>query len=390
MAGSRAPLGPWAALGLWSACGPPVERRVEDCTPSAEERAQSHPRSAALSEQLARAVRGGLPGALMAVDEDGSWFYGAAGVPDLGEPERPFEVCHLMPIKSVTKAFVAVRVLQLVEAGRLDLDAPLHDLLPASVLDGLPNTDVVTVRHLLNHTSGIRHFPEVIGFITDFLNEPSDVHSSAEALDAVRGLDPYFEPGAGYHYSNTNYLLLQLVIERLTGQRLEDELRRAIWEPLGLERTHLHQEHPLSDHVPRGYMDLYGNGDAHQMDYLDVVANGEGGMESTLGDLVRFSRGLFVERTLLGPEALEEMTAMVDVDGAEWGYDGAGLGLMRWPTPVGDVLGKTGEDTGYKAYWHYEPARRLTWVLLLNSNYGLFEERAEALRRSTLELLAEP
>lgn len=78
------------------------------------------------------------------------------------------------------------------------------------------------------------------------------------------------------------------------------------------------------------------------------------------------------------------------MDEDEWKYDAVGLGLKLWRTRLGDVYGHTGEDTGYKAFWHYAPDRRLRWVLLLNSNYGLFETRALQLREDVLELLAEP
>jgi D-alanyl-D-alanine carboxypeptidase len=371
------------------ACTEPVTRRVEDCTPSAAERAADHPKARALDALLGKAVRGGLPGALMAVHEGDTSWYGAAGVPDLGEPERPFEVCHQTVIKSISKSFVAVRTLQLVEQGELELRTPIGKLLPKSTLEGLPNTDRIQLRHLLSHSSGIRHYPEVVSFIADFINQPARAASLQEALQAVRGLDAYFEPGAGYHYSNTNYLLLELIIEHETRRSLKTELDEGIFEPVGLEGTHFHQGEPLSDHMPRGYVDLYGNGDAHQMDYLDIVATAEGGLESTLGDLVRFSRALFDERTLLSEDTLAQMTSFENVDERQWRYTGSGLGLKRWDTPLGEVFGHTGEDLGYKNFWHYEPTRRLTWVLLLNANYGRFEEHSDELRQDVLELLAE-
>jgi D-alanyl-D-alanine carboxypeptidase len=356
--------------------------------PSLGELTTSHARSEALATLLDDAVRDGLPGALMLVHEADQVFYGAAGVPDLGEPERVFRVCHLMPIKSITKTFVAVRVLQMVEENLLGLDDPISTLLPAHDLRDLPNTQRIFVRHLLNHTAGIRHYPELLSYVTEFLNEPELAHSRAAALDAVRGLDPYFEPGEGYHYSNTHTLLLQLIIERMSGRSLEQELRESIWTPLGMEHSHLHDDQPLSNHVPQGYMDLYGNGDAHQIYTLDDVSSAAGGMESTLADLARFSHGLFQSERLLSPSMRDEMLLTTPVDKERWGYSGAGLGLKRWDTPLGEVFGHTGEDTGYKAYWHYAPARQLTWVLLTNANYGKFEALAVELRQDVLELLA--
>jgi len=371
-----------------SCADPAPRRRVADCTPSDEERTADHPESEALEALLAEAVRAGLPGALMAVREGETRWYGAAGLPDLAEPQRPYQVCHILPIKSITKSFVAVRALQLVEAGELELDATLPRLLPQAVLEGLPHVARIRLRHLLGHSSGLRHYPEVLGYITDFLNRPRRAHTRAEALDAVRGLDAYFEPGSGFHYSNTNTLLLQAAIERHTGRSLELELRDAIFEPLGMANTHLHADQPLSDHVPMGYMDLYGNGDAHQVDTLDDVASGAGGMESTLADLLRFSTALFAEPSLLGPDMLRELTTLRDVDQVRWGYARAGHGVQEWHTELGPVLGHTGEDTGYKSYWHYVPERNLTWVLLLNSNYGQFAERAHELRERVFALLA--
>lgn len=376
-------------LAVALGCGDrPIDRRVQDCSPSEEERVATHPRAAELDSLLADAVRAGLPGALMAVRQGETHWYGAAGAPDLAEPERPFRTCHIIPIKSITKSFVAVRVLQLVQEGALDLDAPLASLLPRATLASLPNVSRISVRHLLNHRSGLRHYPEVLGYVTDFLNRSQRSHSRAEALDAVRGLDAYFPPGEGFHYSNTNALLLQAMLEQYTGRSLEAELRDAIFEPLGMRHSHLHQDQPLSDHVPMGYMDLYGNGDAHQIDTLDDVSSAAGGMESTLADLVRFSTALLAERTLLGPETYRELTRFEPVDEARWKYTQTGLGIFVWNTSLGPVLGHTGEDTGYKAYWHYAPRRELTWILLLNSNYGRFEQQASELRERVLALVA--
>lgn len=371
------------------ACSHEPARRVHDCTPSDVETEATHPKAKRLQQLLTDSVRGGLPGAQMAVAERGQTWFGTAGVPDLDEPDRPFEVCHQTTIKSITKTFVAVRALQLVESGDLALDAHLNALLPAELLSGLPNVERITLRQLLNHTSGLVHYPEVIGYILEFLNEPTRSHSVDEALDAVRGLDAYFEPGESYHYSNTNTLLLQRIIEDLTGRTLEQELRDGIWRRIDLEHTHLHQDQPLSDHVPWGYMDLYGNGDAHRIAQLDDVASGSGGMESTPLDLVRFGQALFTTTDLLSEDSLGSMKEAVATDAGEWGYDGSGLGLKRWQTPLGEMWGHTGEDTGYKAYWHYSAERDLTWVLLLNSNYGQFADRAAALRAAALELLAE-
>lgn len=371
------------------ACSQEPTRRVHDCTPSDVETEATHPKAKRLQQLLDARIRGGLPGAQMAVTERGQTWFGAAGVPDLDEPERPFETCHQTTIKSITKTFVSVRAMQLVESGALALGDHLAELLPAEMLTGLPNVDHITLRQLLNHTSGLVHYPEVVSYVLEFLNDSTRSHSVDEALDAVRGLDAYFEPGTGYHYSNTNTLLLQRIIEHHTGHTLERELRDHIWRPLGLEHTHLHQDQPLSNHVPWGYMDLYGNGDAHRIATLDDVASAAGGMESTPLDLIRFSQALLTTTDLLSNESVDSMKDVIATDAGEWGYDGAGLGLKRWQTPLGETWGHTGEDTGYKAYWHYAPERDLTWVLLLNANYGQFADRAAALRAAALELLAE-
>lgn len=382
----------FACLSLWSGLVAPLgchgherTRRVADCTET--EPNQEHPKARQLQALIEGTVKQGLPGVLMAVSQDGKDWYGAAGVPDLREPTRPFRSCHLFPVKSISKTFVVARAMQLVEDGRLQLDAPIGELLSAAELEGLPNTEHIQVRHLMNHTSGLLHYPEVVDYVLEFINDVSHVHTVAESLDAVRGEPPYFAPGNGYHYSNTNTLLLQQIIERRTGERLETELRRMIWQPLDMRTTHLHQDQPLSDHVPWGYMDLYGNGDAHRIEELDDVSSGQGGIESTLGDLMTFSHALFGFE-LLAEDSVKSMTETVPTDEARWGYAGAGLGLKLWNTPLGKVYGHTGEDTGYKAIWHHAPDHDLTWILFANANYGQFSDRIERLREQVLEVLA--
>lgn len=362
-------------LLLLVALAPVVPARAETAAPSF---------AAGLDAALAAVRREtGAPGALLFVDVPGIGTYrGAAGVASVasGAPLAPDAPVR---IASVTKPFVAVVALQLVQEGWLLLDHHVEHWLPGLVPDG----ERILVRHLLGHTSGL---PDYLsdGMVARARREPGRVWRPEELVAEALRQPRRFAPGeAGrWAYSNTNYLLVGLIIERVTGNPLELELRQRIIEPLGLRGTVLSPPEADPPGLAHGYF--------RSTDYTGLsmsVAWAAGGLTSTVEDLGRFLQALLWGR-LLRPELMGPMLTFADTGGT-WGAADLsyGLGLMRrtlpasgLPTQARLAIGHTGALGGYRtALWHF-PDSGVTIAVALTS----YEAEPNVLVRRALEHLA--
>jgi len=270
-------------------------------------------------------------------------WQGASGLGDL-RGKRPARAGDRFRVGSVTKSFVATLVLQLVGEGGLSLDGNLERWLPGLV----PNGETITVRQLLNHTSGLYNY-------TDDLPEPPRSFRPKELVAIATGHKPLFAPGARFSYSNTNYILAGMLIERVTGQRLADQLRQRIFQPLGLGDTELPatQERIAGPHV-RGYAPpdedwQVSDGSARLVDVTEMDTSwgwAAGAMVSTTADLARFYQALLGGR-LLRPELLEQMRTTVDASQVGHGTRyGLGLEVLRPGCGV-ELWGHGGSLPGY-------------------------------------------
>ncbi|MFE7563285.1 serine hydrolase domain-containing protein [Kitasatospora sp. NPDC057500] len=268
-----------------------------------------------------------LPGMIAtAVDTEGSWS-AAVGTADT-TTGRPRSTRERFRIGSVTKPFIATVVLQLQAEGRLDLDDTVERWLPGLVSGNGNDGSAVTVRQLLNHTSGVFDYGDDPGmgavlFTPAFLARRYDTYSLEQLVRIALAHPPVFAPGTSYRYSNTNYLLAGMVIERVTGRPYGEEVERRIVRPLGLTGTSAPgTATTLPRPHARGYSTLFG-GSATPLDVTELnpsMAGSAGAIVSTTTDLTRFLSALMRGRLL--PQAeLDEMTAP-----GPHGSGGLGLG----------------------------------------------------------------
>lgn len=267
--------------------------------------AQSTLRSIAELQQLLAAevaANPSLPGELLHVHapKQGLDISFAAGVFDR-KSKRPLEPHHLFRVASVTKTFVAASILRLYEEGKINLDDPINRYLAKeynAILDagGYP-TNVITVRQLLTHTSGIFDYAKAPEYYAAVTGNPKHRWTRMEQVqDAVKWGKPYFEPGKCYHYSDTGYVLLGEMIERLSGKPLGKAFRTLLnFKKLKLDETYLETLEP----VPAGVKELshpyLGETDIIDFDpSLDLY--GGGGLVSSVEDLARFYRALLQGR----------------------------------------------------------------------------------------------
>lgn len=250
---------------------------------------------------------------------------------------------------SNTKTFTAVVVLQLVAEGKVRLDASVERYLPGLVRGEGIDAEAITVRHLLQHTSGLPNYTEHIG-LENFENIQHRFFQPHDLLAAALAHPATFEPGTDWEYSNTNYLLAGLLIERVTGRPVQEEIRERVIRKAGLRHTYWPGpgEQTIRGPHPHGYalarLDDDRVVDATVMDPSWGGAAGQ--LISTPGDLARFSRALLDGR-LLPPALLAEMRKTVDAPVLPgWRY---GLGVFSVPLSCGGVYwGHGGDIDGYE------------------------------------------
>ncbi|MBN6035648.1 serine hydrolase [Amycolatopsis sp. 195334CR] len=292
-----------------------------------------------LQQELDRLVRvEGVPGAQAVLSERGRSREVTSGAGDL-RTGQPFPHRARIRIGSNTKTFVATVVLQLVAERRVELDRPVEQYLPGAVRGDRR----ITVRHLLQHTSGLADYLEKL----DPVETRWRYRTADELARLAMTLPPHFDPGAKWEYSNTNYVLAGLLVERVTGRPLATELNRRVILPLGLHSTYYPMPGDTGIHGPhpRGYHEVGGE----RVDYTrqDPSWGGAAGaMVSTGQDLNRFFTAL-LSGELLPPAQLAEMKRTVPADifpGA-----GYGLGLIRVPVSCGvEFWGHGGSIPGFR------------------------------------------
>jgi len=306
-----------------------------------------------LRAALDRVVDAGAPGAVGAVESATATTTAASGLADTrtGQPMAP-EL--RFRAGSVTKTLVATVVLQLVGEGKLALDDPVARWLP----DLLPNGDRVTVRQLLNHTSGIPDYVDLV--LPEDLSTPPEaqparfrVWAPEELVRQALTKPPLFEPGAPgrWSYSNTNYIVVGLLVERVTGKPLERELRERVFWPADLEDTDFPVDSPfISRPRSRGYSTARRDGTGELVELTALhpsAAWAAGALVSDADDLARFYRALLGGR-LLKAQQLAEMKQTVPA-GFGLGY---GLGLFEIPLggDCGTLWGHNGAIPGFQTY----------------------------------------
>jgi len=283
------------------------------------------------------------------------------GLSDESAPMRPE---MLFAVGSITKNVVAALVFRLVEEGVLSLDDPLQKWLPP-----YPKVEgTITIRQLLAHTSGLYMFWENQEIWDDLIKYREKVFTPKEVLSYLK--DPYFPPGQGFRYSNTNYLLLAMIITRATGSSLSAELRKRFWQPLGLTNIYLSMEEQIPDRLAHVWGDNFEkDGSFRDITLLprashESITYGSAGLFMTAADLAGWCHLLF-QGKVLQKSSLDEMLRI--------GKSGYGLGVYsfrRRLTGGEKAYGHGGGSIGTQACMMYLPERRVSIALMINAFNG--------------------
>ncbi len=306
-----------------------------------------------------------FPGALLYVSSPdlGTWS-GVAGLGNI-ETETAMRADDKFRAGSIIKPMIAVVILQLVEEGQFSLDDPMTAVLPESVTTKFAYSDQITVRMLLNHTSGMA---DCIGpAMNEIIADLAKVWEADEWLDVAAAQEPYFAPGEGWMYSNTDYILLGLVIEQATGRSWRESLRERIIEKLNLENTLLPEPGNLSIHgnYAHGYMDLgAGLVDVTGVDPSMADAAGGSALVTTTTDLARFLEAVLAGEFFQNTGTLAEMLTFVNIPEGSFplsGLVGYGLGMMKFLFPDSiEMIGHSGDTAGFSSFTFHLPTQGIT------------------------------
>lgn len=337
----------------------------------------THPSTAAAQGVIDRALAAGTgPGINAAiVFADRQLIAVSAGVASR-ETNAPLTPLDRMLIGSVGKTFVAARAVQLIESGRLGLDDPIE-----KYLDGepwfarLPNARAITVRHLMTHTSGLVRYEFKPEFARDLRADPDRTWRPEELIAYVFDEPAPFAAGAGWEYSDTNYIVLGMILERVDGQPFYAQARRGL-----LGKMRRNRFVPVTSRDVPGLVQGYtGDGDPLTGTAGPVVENGRfivnpqfewtgGGFAGTAVDLARWANLLYTGGAFTKPESLRLMidAAVPAQLGPSTKY---GLGVMvRTQTPAGEAWGHGGFFPGYRTEMIFLPARGLAIAVQVNTS----------------------
>lgn len=295
-----------------------------------------------------RLVQEGAPGAIVVVRTTGGVRRAAAGAMRL-RPHLALRPTDRYRIASVTKPFVAAIVLQLAHEGRLRLSDPVDRWLPGQV----PNGRAITLRELLGHTSGLFDYDDDGAWVKARIAAPGRTWTARELVAVATRNPPRFRPGTDWSYSNTNYVLLGLVVEAVTKHALADELRARIIVPLALHSTSYPSGSSIGRRTVHGYQGSAPGLPIPAGRLVDVTARvspsawGAGQLVSNADDLTRFFAALLHGRVVPAPE-LRQMKEPVGGRTPVPFTAPYGLGLDIFQTPCGTAYGHAGDMPGYR------------------------------------------
>lgn len=375
---------------LLSCCSKEIipDSSIYDCEIIWENNNENHPKDFEFQNFLEDMNNRGLPGIMMTIKTpDGNIWSGASGKIDLAS-DTDLKPCNISRIGSITKTFTAVLVLDQVDKGIINLDDSINKYLDVTITSKIDQSHHITIRNLLNHSSGLRDYTTISGF-TEFINEPKRIFTTQEYLELnVFDRELLFTPGTSFSYSNANYGLLGWILEEITGQKLQKLYEEVITKPLGLHHTSYSKETPTPSHLMRGYADFNDDGKIFDTsDWGVLIISPAAGILSNTYDLLIFQEALHGGQ-LLSAQSYQEMITFINVVDPKFDRTEYGLGLRKWETEFGEAYGHSGGMYGYLGEAFYFPESGVTYTLLVNCSFGICNQIVdEQLNQEILELI---
>jgi D-alanyl-D-alanine carboxypeptidase len=350
------------------------------------------------SKLLDKGIKHGFPGLILGVQKKGQkTFVTAAGLSNI-EKQKPMRSGDRFHIASITKIFTAVAVLKLIDAGQLSLNTKVADLLDKKLIAPIPYIKEIKVSQLLDHSSGIYGFNNDKEYIETWIGGKvkDNIHWTPEKFVALADggrVEPFGKPGSGHFYSDTNYVLLGLIVEKITGKSLREYVSEEIFKPLKMKNTAYYgeKEKPVNFAMPitvAGYLKRSEVIDSivkldsgfHQIN-KDLVnttkavekTDAAAGIVSTAADLLKFGRA-FYDGKLLSPELMKWFFSFGEgIEKTPVGTDRQAITTIHHQQ-YGVFYASTGDSPGgINATLVYHPQTETLLVAFTNI-FGLFDE----------------
>jgi D-alanyl-D-alanine carboxypeptidase len=296
-----------------------------------------------------------IPGAIVAIWGPAGDYVRAFGVADKAT-QAPMQTDFYSRIGSLTKTFTVTAVLQLVDQGKLALNDPI-----TKYIAGVPSGDKITLRELAQMQSGLITFDDVEQFVNSVLADPHQSFTAAQLLGYAQDKPLQFPPGTQYQYSNTNTVLLGLVVEKQSGQSLPDYIREHILAPLKLTHTSFPTTAAFPDPHPQGYTAPQG-AELTATDWNPSWAWGAGNMISTLEDMRIWAHALATGPLLTPETQRQRLDTTVPMNPEKSAF--YGLGIFN----AGGWIGHSGSIFGYQTVALYLPQTQTTLAFFINTD----------------------
>ncbi|MEV6782408.1 serine hydrolase domain-containing protein [Streptomyces sp. NPDC051098] len=320
----------------------------------------------------------GIPGLNISLSIPGRGLYEKSfGVSDT-KTGTPMKADLYTRIGSITKTFTVTGVLQLVDQGKVGLDDPI-----SRYVSGVPNGQNITVRQLAELHSGLFDYVEDKQWFADLRADPHRAYTPRQLLDIAFAHPPTFTPGAKWQYSNTNLVLLGLLVEKVSGQRLADYLQQHVFAPLKLDDTSLPSDSAMPDPHAHGYSDVTPDGSvADATNWNPSWAWASGAAISNMKDMKTWAPAL-LEGNLLTKKTQAERLHTISIGSPGFSY---GLGLLN----TGGWLGHNGDLPGYESIAVQHPADKAVLVVLINSDVNYQDKNDSSIIANTVTSIVTP
>ena len=333
----------------------------------------NHPKAVAIQELMNEYISKGLPGISVLINDDDGFWIASAGFADI-ENGIVMQPCHVNKLGSVTKMMIGSLVWQLVQNNVLSINEPISTYIP-EVAAKIEHGEDITLAMLLNHTSGIYDVAGNLNFNLAVINDFSKRWTTEEIIKFLEGQSATHLPGEAQRYSNSNTMLVGLIIDEVVGRHHSALLQERIFSPLGMDNTvyyNYERDFPLPN-LAQGYLDFHNNGQ-HIQNVSNLnpgSGNGYTGVYSTVTDLYKFMNALLREQTLITPDNLELIFESMQNDSSS-SWQGSIGGIHNefrndFPDNI-NIYGHAGGDIGYSANLNFMPHNNT--IVAATYNYG--------------------
>jgi D-alanyl-D-alanine carboxypeptidase len=348
------------------------EIAVQPCTVNYgfADSSNAHPKNAKYTELITNLKNAGVPSVSMMIEDSSGLWYKSIGLADI-ENNVPLSMCHKMKIASITKLFNATLIYKLADQGKLHINDKISKYISADIIAKLPNAEKSTIADLMQHSSGIYDFVFDAGYVLYTFNNLAKEKNYTELLQFAYNKKPAFEYASkrSYNYT-TGYILLAMIIEKVSGQSFSKEMRSQIFAPLGLTNTAMRPFETIDwTTTAKGYFDYRKHGILQDLTAL-FTGDGTGftGIYSTPNDLRIFTNALYKHKTVLSSGALSSMMSAPSIDDSI----SYGVGCRIYGVPQNGKMyhwyGHPGGEVNYASGTYYCPEKNATVTYMLN--YG--------------------